>query len=194
MDNKCIASWLKNIKEKYVHGGDESLDDTRRLAIDTAIKRLEEQQNTIWELQELNEHLNDKLKKSEGQKFIAHEDGKIEPIPKVVRCNDCSHYSEDSGECLKGHEHGYAGTWFCADGELKVVEEGKKDFIVTRSITAVEGKPHVETISERELIKCKDCIYYTDCLCWNVPKNETPRPKEKTFFCADGKRKGGEHE
>lgn len=45
-----------------------------------------------------------------------------------------------------------------------------------------------------ELIRCKDCIYYTDCLCWNVPKNESPRPKEGTFFCADGRRKGGEQE
>lgn len=43
---------------------------------------------------------------------------------------------------------------------------------------------------DNEIIRCKDCIYYTDCLCWNVPKNESPRPKEETFFCADGRRKG----
>lgn len=45
-----------------------------------------------------------------------------------------------------------------------------------------------------KLIRCKDCIYYTDCLCWNVPKNESPRPKEETFFCADGRRRGCEQE
>lgn len=50
------------------------------------------------------------------------------------------------------------------------------------------------TAGYKELIRCKDCIYYTDCLCWNVPKNESPRPKEGTFFCSDGKRKGGEQE
>jgi len=40
----------------------------------------------------------------------------------------------------------------------KVGEVGmKKDFIVRRSITMVEGKPHVETYSEQELVHCKDC-------------------------------------
>lgn len=47
---------------------------------------------------------------------------------------------------------------------------------------------------DNEIIRCKDCIYYTDCLCWNVPKNESPRPKEETFFCADGRRMDGEQE
>ena len=47
---------------------------------------------------------------------------------------------------------------------------------------------------DNEIVRCKDCIYYTDCLCWNVPRNESPRPKEETFFCADGKRKYGEQE
>ena len=44
MDNECIASWLKSIKEKYIHGGDEALDSTRKLAIDLAIERLNKQQ------------------------------------------------------------------------------------------------------------------------------------------------------
>ena len=43
MDNECIANWLKNIKEKYIHGGDEALDTTRKLAIDIAIERLRKQ-------------------------------------------------------------------------------------------------------------------------------------------------------
>ena len=132
MDNECIASWLKSIKEKYLHGGDESLDDTRILAIDTAIKRLEEQQNTIWELQELNEHLNDKLKKSEEQKFIAHEDGTIEPVTKVVRCKDCIHRG-DKNRCILAFVadkqnfplffYDIRGEWFCADGKRKDGEQ-----------------------------------------------------------------------
>lgn len=42
----------------------------------------------------------------------------------------------------------------------KVGERMKKDFIVRRSITMVEGKPHVETYSEQELVRCKDCKHY----------------------------------
>ena len=37
----------------------------------------------------------------------------------------------------------------------------KKDFVVTRSITEIEGKPHVETISEAELVRCKDCKHWS---------------------------------
>ena len=33
----------------------------------------------------------------------------------LVRCKDCKYYV--SGICAKGHAHGYADTWFCADGE-----------------------------------------------------------------------------
>lgn len=119
MDNECVASWLKSIKEKYVHGGDESLDDTRKLAIDTAIERLKEQQNTIWELQELNEHLNDKLKKSERQKFIAHEDGTIEPVtsqkeqhPKLLTLIETinAKYPTDVFCEIKGEERVFAVT------------------------------------------------------------------------------------
>ena len=47
MDNECIANWLKSIKEKYIHGGDEALDSTRKLAIDLAIERLNKQQAEI---------------------------------------------------------------------------------------------------------------------------------------------------
>jgi len=43
--------------------------------------------------------------------------------------------------------------------------EMKKDFIVRRSITTVEGKPHVETYSEQELVRCKDCISWTAGRC-----------------------------
>ena len=169
MNDECIANWLKSIKEKYIHGGDEAIDATRRLAIDKAIER---------------------LTSNKPQKFIAHEDGTIEPIPKVVRCKDCK--KRNTWECWQYFfgRMKLPDDYYCADGESNGVEQGKKDFIVTRSITDVEGKPHVETISERELIKCKDCIYYTDYQCWNVPKNEPPRPKEETFFCADGRRKG----
>ena len=41
-----------------------------------------------------------------------------------------------------------------------------------------------------ELVRCKDCKYYDFGLCDNVPKNTSPRPREGTFFCADGKQRG----
>ena len=64
----------------------------------------------------------------------------------------------------------------------------KKDFIVRRSITEIEGKPHVETYSESELIKCKDCKngsmdsasypYF-----WCSKHSEYHKGE---YFCADG--------
>lgn len=47
MTNECIADWLRNIKEKYIHGGNEELDARRRLVIDSAIDRLRKQQEEI---------------------------------------------------------------------------------------------------------------------------------------------------
>lgn len=41
MDNKEVIFWLKQIKDKYIHGGDEEYDRHRKLAIDTAIELLQ---------------------------------------------------------------------------------------------------------------------------------------------------------
>ena len=41
MDNKETIFWLNQIKDKYIHGGDEEYDRCRRLAIDTAIELLQ---------------------------------------------------------------------------------------------------------------------------------------------------------
>jgi hypothetical protein len=75
----------------------------------------------------------------------------------------------------------------------KVGECMKKDFIVRRSITMVDGKPHVETYSEQELVRCKDCIHYryyglsketiSEC---TIDHTENP---DGDWFCADGERK-----
>lgn len=40
--------------------------------------------------------------------------------PEIVRCKDCKHCEYPNAErewCKKGHLHGNAETWFCADGE-----------------------------------------------------------------------------
>lgn len=43
----------------------------------------------------------------------------------------------------------------------------------------------------RELIRCRDCKWYAEriSMCDNCGL-----PREQTFFCADGRRKGGEVE
>lgn len=38
MTNIEAIKWLEQIKEKYIHGGDEEFDQCRREAIDVAIK------------------------------------------------------------------------------------------------------------------------------------------------------------
>lgn len=62
----------------------------------------------------------------------------------------------------------------------------KKDFIVRRTITEIEGKPHVETYSEEELVRCTDCEYYNveayHCKLHNMLESED-------WYCADGRRK-----
>ena len=66
----------------------------------------------------------------------------------------------------------------------------KKDFIVKRSITMVENKPHVETYSEQELVRCKDC---GNKKCWertgDVVCGIDGNPHEPDWFCAYGERK-----
>ena len=68
----------------------------------------------------------------------------------------------------------------------------KKDFIVRRTVTELEGKPHVEVYSEEELTRCKDCTYYryygldheivSECV---IGHCENP---DKDWFCADGRK------
>lgn len=45
MTDEEAIKWLAAIKDKYIHGGDEEFDRNRRLAIDIAIKALEERAN-----------------------------------------------------------------------------------------------------------------------------------------------------
>lgn len=75
----------------------------------------------------------------------------------------------------------------------------KKDFIVRRSITMIEGKPFVETYSEQELVRCKDCKYLIDHYgfmddgyCKNMRETYYLKFKpEADWFCANGERKKG---
>ena len=42
MTREESISWLKGIKEKYIHGGDEKFDECRKTAIDMAIEALKQ--------------------------------------------------------------------------------------------------------------------------------------------------------
>lgn len=35
----------------------------------------------------------------------------------LITCTACIHYDKKNGVCDKGHSHGMAENWFCADGE-----------------------------------------------------------------------------
>lgn len=37
----------------------------------------------------------------------------------LIRCKDCKHYKDGTGLCDLYHAHGYAETWYCADGERR---------------------------------------------------------------------------
>lgn len=66
----------------------------------------------------------------------------------------------------------------------------KKDFIVRRSITMVEGKPHVITYSEQELIRCKDCKHFSPERIYMCRIHGSMfQPKDRNWFCADGEHK-----
>ena len=42
MTREEAIKWVKSIKEKYIHGGDEAFDDARRKALDMAIEALQD--------------------------------------------------------------------------------------------------------------------------------------------------------
>lgn len=39
--------------------------------------------------------------------------------PEIIRCKDCRHYNKNTGACRRRIIHGFAETWFCADGKRK---------------------------------------------------------------------------
>lgn len=46
----------------------------------------------------------------------------VKRFRELVRCKDCKycdHPTSEKGWCKKGHLHGKAEIWFCADGEQK---------------------------------------------------------------------------
>ena len=112
MDIKTASEWLDAIKHKYIHGGDESYDEQRKEAIDFAIKTMNDQQNQIWELQDLNEHLEDRQKKI---RMFVDSKGEIHPLePEPV---------EPKEETNSNNLHG--SFWTCGKcGQAMTVSKG----------------------------------------------------------------------
>lgn len=48
MTNEEAKKWIIAIKDKYIHGGDEAFDESRREALDMGIKALEERPTGEW--------------------------------------------------------------------------------------------------------------------------------------------------
>ena len=51
--------------------------------------------------------------------FLIHAIKFMKEQKTIVLCKNCKYYDPDTGICAKGYMHGYANTWFCADGEMK---------------------------------------------------------------------------
>ena len=63
----------------------------------------------------------------------------------------------------------------------------KKEFIVMRKITIVDGRRHVTSYTEKELIRCSDCANYYKGHCHS--ENTIWWERDPDWFCAEGERK-----
>ena len=56
------------------------------------------------------------------QRIVLNAIGLLKEHEQIVRCKDCKYCEYPKSEkewCKKGHLHGNAETWFCADGERR---------------------------------------------------------------------------
>lgn len=60
------------------------------------------------------------LKEHGKKKFFVDSDGKITPLPDVVRCKDCKWYHQafaNEGRCVNHDNDFHNPDWYCADGK-----------------------------------------------------------------------------
>ena len=85
-----------------------------------ALALLKEQQHKIWELNEINEYLDDVKKDQEHQIDVLKEQFDKDII---VRCKDCKAWKQyddmNLGKCVLYPEYNKMGDWFCNFGERK---------------------------------------------------------------------------
>ena len=90
-DREWAITWIEAIKEKYIHGGDESYDDCRRRSIDMAIEALKQPEIV---------RCKDCIYRWKSEKCVLAAISEEKDFPLFMLDN--------------------RGEWFCADGEKKV--------------------------------------------------------------------------
>lgn len=93
MTNKEAVDWLNAIKEKYIHGGDERLDELRKEALDLAIKALRRDNAPTVELTE--EQAIDKLHETG---WLIRHDKEMTERPQG-ECRTCIHRDPEDKKC-----------------------------------------------------------------------------------------------
>ena len=125
-DREKVIRKLKEALENAENEG-EIFAEVRRPVLFDALALLNEQEDLGTELTnavELIHKKNERIEKLlKEQKFLVDSDGKITPLPVVVRCKDCKHgnlwLDEQVIVCDKLSKT-RDKNWFCADGEKKV--------------------------------------------------------------------------
>ena len=112
---ECLLQKYDELKEKY----------------DSLLKEQEHKDKMFHALEEDWKRLKELLKEQEKQRFFVDEDGKITPLPVVVRCKDCKHRDPEDKKCDCGHDIHWQlprqDDWFCADGERKPTQPNAKN-------------------------------------------------------------------
>lgn len=87
--------------------------------------------NESGRFESLSRMLDELLKEQEKQRFFLDEDGKITPLPVVVRCKECKHFEPDGVYTICYRHNGLSpsANWFCADGERKEKSNGNQDVV-----------------------------------------------------------------
>ena len=104
MTNEEAKQWIEWIKRKYIHGGDEEFDYKRKIALDMAIKALEQDpQETVTEFADRCRECG-KMKRCKDCKYFEYDSvAKVDGIPLIVAHEICSKW----GDGCKTSEDGY---------------------------------------------------------------------------------------
>ena len=99
----------------------------------------------------------------------------------LTRCKNCIYGRPHTNGIMCDRDY-FVGPeeHYCSMAKPRMYE--KKDFIVRRSITMIDGKPHVETYSEQPLIRCKDCKHYGEQ--WKTCEEFDYCQVPEDFYCA----------
>ena len=118
MTNEDAIKWIKAIKEKYIHGGDESFDECRNEALDMAIKALE---NSSWIPVTTRD-----LSAEEMEELVKGSENMFAPDEIEHWCFDCR-LPDDNQEVIVSTQWGVRVVTFYADYDYGCYFEGYED-------------------------------------------------------------------